>query len=466
MWPVNAAPRRRRRAVLHLCIGSRTVFYGRRRGTDWVEDSIGRIEIDGAGEVPGGERGGVTTTRLGRLAAALARLGAELAHSDAAAVVAEVRVVVSESWLATVSLPWSSRLCSGVDAQAYSAEQFAEAGFDMEGTEQIRLADAPYGEPRLAVAYPAALLSALKRLAVELDLRLTSVRSMSCALWAAGGKLSGRGIAVLADDELLLLGGAARLSSVVARTNPQTTSFDTTDIERLWTRQSMRSAAPIAQRPWLLDLRAAETVSTLPDPWERRTLAPCSGVPHLLALTGHQSGHADAINAVVAQPRLALAGGALVAGIAVVAGALSWSAWQYQLETRRVMDQIGHRQNLAAVKPPPVRAASKEQLARISTIDAVQRQLDAPIHAALKALQPARDIEVAVLSIDLAGRGNDGEGRMKVEAEARSAVDMTRYIAFLEGRKPLREAFLTHHELMPAAAGAPYRFSVEVAWQN
>lgn len=466
MWPVDAVMRRERREILYLCVGARTIFHGRQRGNDWIEDSIERTEMDFAGEATDAAQDG-TTVRVDRLAAALAGIGADLVHDDAAAVVAEVRVVVSDSWLATISLPWSARLRSRADAQAYATEQFAEAGFDMDGSEQIRLTDEPYGEPRLAVAYPHSLILSLQRLVTELDARLVSVKPMSCAAWAASGKLAGRGLAVLIDDEILLLGGNARLGSVVARTNSQNTvPFDATDIERLWTRQSLRGAVLTGQRPWLLDLRATETASTSPDLWERRSLAPCGAVPRLLVLAARRSGRADVIDAVVAQPRLSLAGGALLAGATIVAGTLSWSVWQYQLETRRVIDQIGYRQNSAAVKPPPARAASKEQLARIGAIDAVQRQLDAPIHAALKALQPARDIEIAVLSIDLAGQGNDSGGRMKIEAEARSSVDMTRYVAFLEGRKPLREAFLTHHEFAPVGASAPYRFAVEVVWQN
>lgn len=467
MWPVDAVMRRERREILYLCVGARTIVHGRQRGTDWIEDSIERSEVDFAGEATDAERGGTRTEHVDRVAAALAGIGANLIHGDAAAVIAEVRVVVSDSWLATISLPWSARLRSRADAQAYAAEQFAEAGFDMDGSEQIRLTDEPYGEPRLAVAYPHSLILSLQRLATELDARLASVKSMSCAVWAASGKLAGRGLAVLIDDEILLVGGNVRPSSVVVRTKPQNAAqFDATDIERLWMRRSLRGAVLAGQRPWLLDLRATETASTLPDLWERRPLAPCGAMPRLLVLAARQSGRADVIDAVVTQPRLTLTGGALLASATIIAGALSWSVWQYQLETRRVIDLIGYRQNSAAAKPLPARAASKEQLARIGAIEVVQRQLDAPIHAALKALQPARDIEIAVLSIDLAGQGNDSGGRMKIEAEARSSVDMTRYVAFLEGRKPLREAFLIHHEFVPVGAGAPYRFAVEVVWQN
>ena len=117
---------------------------------------------------------------------------------------------------------------------------------------------------------------------------------------------------------------------------------------------------------------------------------------------------------------------------------------------------------------------SREELAKVQAVNAAVRELNLPIAALLRALEPARDIHVAVLSVETTGgagvaggaAAEVGGASVRIEAEARTSADMLRYVAFVSERKPFTRAYLTQHEVRSATGERPYRFTVEAPWSD
>src|SRR5690606_30983294 len=134
----------------------------------------------------------------------------------------------------------------------------------------------------------------------------------------------------------------------------------------------------------------------------------------------------------------------LVALAALAAAAMLLLAWQ-------ASRQLQGEARLAAVRdtPPPVAEAprwSREDQARARAVNATVRQLNLPVPALLRALRPPPDIAVAVLSVELlAGAAQDSAG-VRLTAEAQTAADMARYVAFVAERRPFVGAYLVRHE--------------------
>jgi hypothetical protein len=114
---------------------------------------------------------------------------------------------------------------------------------------------------------------------------------------------------------------------------------------------------------------------------------------------------------------------------------------------------------------------TREELGRVRAVNAAIREINLPIGAVLRALQPPRDIRVALLGIaveptsaDL-GSADAQRATLKISAESASGTEMTRYVGYLAGRPPLERAYLVSH-VVEAGSAYPYRFTVEVAWRE
>ncbi|MCE4554271.1 hypothetical protein [Pelomonas cellulosilytica] len=450
---MSRAEPRRPAASLVLVVQAHQVTFGVRdvRSGGWAQ-------LGGEPMPPAG------LPRLVNLGTALAAVAQRLREGGAA--VGEVRAVVSDTWLATVAIPWAHELLQTRQAFAYATQLMDEAGFEDAAGDAMRIDDAPYGLPRIAVSYPRALLAALDACAQAMSCRVTSVLPLSQALWRAGR--GGRPVALRTDDEVILVTGTTRLEAVTTRMRPDDRPLDRTDLDRLWARQMLRAPLEAGTKPRLLDLGpAGHVVPVLSGSWEPLLLVR-DGVeaPVLLDVTVQaQRQRGDALDAVPASLRPGGAAVAVLATLAAFAMVLAWSAWQSQQEAMQLARQAEQRSRPPAPRPAP-RTLDKEKLLRQQAIDAAAQQLDAPFHALLKALQPARDIQVAVLGVDFTAAGGNGSGRMVLMAEAASALDMTRYVSFIDGRRPLGEAYMTHHEQVPVAGGTGYRFTLEVAWSK
>lgn len=457
MWPAKNWKGGGGAAVLHLCINARTVDFGLKgeRGVEWLEH--GTVELSPT------ERSRFDA--LHELIQGLTqRLGGGGLH------VKEMRVIVSDVWLAAASIPWSQSLLKEPAASAYVAQLLRATGCSMASGDVVKVNDAPFGSPRLAVAYPASLLAMLSTCAEKMGGRLISVRSFGDVLWQLSGAAGAAVVACLDKDEVLLLSGAVRLEGVVARLGPEDRPPDMGDLARLWSRQTLRASVSGCPRMLLLNLnrgvQGADAGAAMPcGVWAPWSVPLADQVPVRLQLAVQQTQSVKPLDAIPRAPGLSAAAVVLVTSVTAIALALSWSAWQYHVEGGRLAYEIEQRSRVAMARPSD-RAPSKEQLLQLQAAKDAARQLDVPFHALLKALQPARDIQVAVLGVDFLGQDAEGRGRMSVVGEARTALDMTRYASFIEGRRPLGDVYLTHHELAGSASRTNYRFTVEVAWSK
>jgi hypothetical protein len=94
--------------------------------------------------------------------------------------------------------------------------------------------------------------------------------------------------------------------------------------------------------------------------------------------------------------------------------------------------------------------------------------LNIPLQDVFAAIQPPKDIQVGLLGLEASIASvspTGGAATLKILAEAPSAADMTRYVAYLTGRGPLTHAELVRHELASTNSVPLYRFSVEIGWR-
>lgn len=165
--------------------------------------------------------------------------------------------------------------------------------------------------------------------------------------------------------------------------------------------------------------------------------------------------------------RLALlAGGLLALG---VAGA----GWVLQARQAGALE--AQLAQLAPREAPQVRLSEAEQRAQdrqLAVIGDAVRQLNLPVTRLVKTVQAPLDIHVALLGMDLNSKPENGAqpgsaaGGLKIAAEAETAGDMMRYVAYLNEQALFTSVYLVKHELNGAGANRPYRFQLEAQWQD
>jgi len=385
-------------------------------------------------------------------------------------------VLVADVWLAVAGVPWSEALQVPAQGEAFARGQIAAAGHAVEPGDTIRLDDAPHGQPRLAVAYPAPLMAALEALAGSVSARLSSVLPLSVAAWhgfALRDRAALGALAVLDQGMLLVLHGSRRLADVSVRCGSEWADGAPGRVPRVrqaWQRMQLRDA----QLANVSELRLLN-LSGQAEPAEASTgmvgvALPAvdsdgSAVPSVLRLAASRR-WPSAIDAMPARPRTTPLRIAVAALALVAAAAWTWQAWQRSEQVAALSRQVSALQMERGTVP---RAAplSREQTARIQAVNSAIRELNFPAAALLRALQPPPDIQVAVLSVDLPSASSADPSRpsvVKIVAEARTPAAMARYVGFVGERKPFSGAYLTRHEIVDAVPDRPYRFNVEATW--
>ena len=452
--------------TLLLVIGAQhiecAVLLGSGASERWHPGSLRKVTIHAADGIESSSQAAV---------AALQRLQAETSLPP----VAQVRVLVADCWLALVGVPWSARLQRGDNAQSFARAQLQGAGFELRGDDTLKIDDAPFGAPRLVLAYPANLLAALAQWALRLNARLGSVQALSLAAWAwAQQRDASRPLAMVVMDAGLLLVGRAmsarqpRMNELTVRALAHGLVPTPQDVRGLWQRLCLREPLLAAvQRVAVLDLcGAGESGSALAQPF---TLV------HLPAMQG-ALGVSGALRLAAAvrvwqHPMEAVGGAAspsawrwpAMAGVALLAGVLAWQAMQ----ANQALRAVSARLDASSVAPaePKTTTWSREERARVQAVNVAIRELNLPIAGLLRALEPPRDMAVAVLSVEHSGGVAPGASAgLKITAEARTGEDMARYVVFVATRKPFTGAYLIRHEVEAGAAEQPYRFTLEAAW--
>lgn len=465
MWPGRgrAGPGR---ATLVILVGPRRIECGVLAGTGararWLAESLVELSL--------GDAGGIASS-VDVLSGVLQ--GAARGTFD------EVVAVVADCWLAAVDLPWTAALKDKRTADFHARSQLAGAGFEVDPADALRLDDAPFGEPRLAVAYPAMLLAALARLAGTLNARLASVAPLSVVAWATvrRGRARLQALAVADAGSVLVArserpGGASPGAVTVRRAEDAGEAFGR-EVPDLWRRLCLRE-------PRLAEVKevAVLDLANSDDAWQKThglfaavdLAASCpphwADVSPRLRLAASAIGLNLALDAAprTASPtplrRVALGSAALLAGL------VSLDAAQTVLAARSLHAQLARE--TAASQPAPRRTAwTRDELARVQAVNAAVRSLNLPVSAILRALEPPRDLRILVLGVETMGGASDApESRVKLVAEAPTTAEMARYVAFVSARRPFTEAYLMRHEFDEAAAERSLRFTIEATWRE
>lgn len=440
-------------ATLLLLVLARRVEFGVLDGAgagQWRDGSIGSLAIDSGAALP-----------------ALQALAHTLLALPASGPVARIRVVLADNWLAATSVPWSGALQQPGPAAIQARARLVQAGCALGPGDVIRLDDAPFGAPRLTLGYPAELLGMLTLAASRHAAPLVSVLPLSAAGWALARRRSQRPVAVALSDTGMLvvartIDGRARIQDLTVRSSPAASA------QALWQRLCLRD-------PHLESLGAVALIDLAPAPAAppsaqffslQAAVRANDGATAGLRLAASSMGLVSALDAMVARPAWTGARKVLLAAGVLLAAAVSWQALQTTRAAHATQATLAGITRPVAVAPPTVNWTAAE-LPRIVAVNGAIRELNLPFAAILRALEPAPDLQVAVLSVTTASAGAASQAAtVKIVAEARTRSDMARYAAFVAERKPFTDAWLTEHELDDTVLERPYRFTLEATWSD
>ena len=461
-------------ATLFAVVGADCVECGVLDGGRWLQGSLRDAPFDPVQGI---------SSAVGAPAAALERLAAELRqwHETNAdgegSRIGQAVVLVADVWLAVAGVPWSEALQVPAQGEAFARGQIEAAGHAVEPGDTIRLDDAPHGQPRLAVAYPAPLMAALEALAGSVGARLSSVLPLSVAAWhgfASRDRAASGALAVLDRGMLLVLHGSRRLADVSVRCGSEWADGAPDRgprVRQAWQRMQLRDAQLASVRELrLLNLSGHAEPAEAAGAGMVGVALPADSadgpaVPSALRLAASRR-WPSAIDAMPARPRTTPLRIAISALALAVAAAWTWQAWQRSEQVAALSRQVSALQ-MERGTVPRAETLSREQTARIQAVNSAIRELNFPAAALLRALQPPPDIQVAVLSVDLPSASSADPSRpslVKIVAEARTPAAMARYVGFVGERKPFSGAYLTRHEIVDAVPDRPYRFNVEATW--
>lgn len=383
-----------------------------------------------------------------------------------------VRVLVADAWLPSVTMPWSAALLRSRSAQAHARAALLAAGFDLSAADPIRMDAAALGAPRLVFAYPQILLSALQQWAQRAGLQITSVLPLVLAAWALLPRQSGAGARALAlcDGSSVSIAhgfvgaswGACQLAglSVRADNTPAQAQALTQGWQRLCLRQAeLAGVSSVA----LLDLSDTGNAAAGP-PFV--TIGPAAAAI-AASIDAASDGHALAVRGRRARWTLWQSG--LVAALAIACIALLALTASALSKTHALRARIAQIERSSRPAVQPIKRWSREEIVRVQSVNRALAALNLPIDALLDALVPPRDIRVALLAFETVGQAPNGpaQSAVKLLAQACSAADMARYVAFVAARRPFQRAYLTRHEMIAGeAANCPYRFAVEAQWSE
>jgi hypothetical protein len=385
----------------------------------------------------------------------------------------EVRVGVSQRWLASEVLPWSDVVGSS-GLHALASEHLQQSGFLLGPQDVVRWEDAPWASPRWVVAYPASLIHGLNELASSIGGRLVSVLpAASLVAQLVGQQSAGVGVVGHVESGLFHL---VEVDSGYVQSTMQRAIDDAPVIEnkeplteranRIWL--GMRLRIPhlykVTELPVLFEGDATDLAGTTdlkPLAWPQRTQQKVAPMLCALRAAGIKG---NALDAVIARVRYSVRNLFVLVSASIAVFAL---AWLYVLNLQAIYSLESMRQvTRSPVIPSGTVALSKIQQDQVLAINVAIRQLNMPAAELLKALHPPTDIRVALLGIDLSDSVSEtGSPKLKLTAEALSGEDMTRYVGFLDGRRPFVQATLVRHEISQNMPENPWRFTMEVTWR-
>lgn len=471
MSQVESRPQGGRPDFLLLAVLAEGVVLGAVRGGRPVEGAILHLPLDAQAppEAPAANEARAPARRVEALRHALSALaGRASSQGHIQGHPMALRVCVSDTWLQALTLPWCDALRQPAGAQAFAKASLLEAGCEGEADDVIRLDDAPYQQPRLALQYPAALMAALREAATQLGADLVSVRPLSMAVSAAMASACDAlgepsAVCIVEDGAVSLALRQGHVRELLVR-QPATSAM----AEQLLARQQLRHASwqAVSHRV-AVNLAVAHEADGLPAAWQPWTgmneaVDASAGTP-TTRLAGLLSQAACwrpmALDAMAGAPkpwRKALMAAVMLLWLLPLMWL--WQGWSAQRQ-----DDL---QPLIAALPVPetLAAASPEALKRVKALNEAIDVLNTPVSRILQGLQPPKDIEVGILSLDFA---TDAASRqVRITAESPTSADMLRYVDYVAGKAPFEAARLIHHERVEGGAGQRLRYTMELTWRH
>lgn len=421
----------------------------------------------------------------------------------------ELRAIISDHWLAAASVPWSSAQLTAKKARQDAWEHVNAAGYDLLHDEQIRLDDCAARQPRLALTYPTRILTALEGVARESGVRFIHASSLGVLVASRLRSMRPRPkIAALAIVEpgapelraatfVKLDPACERIEQIVTRNIRAECGAEWHGLEQAWMRlgwggQDEAAAHPAACAVIDANLEgeplcaAAKSGCTvwLPVSWTVSRDDGAANAAQWIEWLGTQPGRAvEPLDVRLEHSktasgfRLAELGVPMrpwqLAAIASVAAATVWLASQATEHHKRLVLVRAAQAAALAPRAPAVPPPSPQTRERLLAVNRIIGHLNIPVEGVLRAIQPPADIQVGLIGLEAFASdaqrfdGTAGRPLLKVMAEAPSALDMTRYVSYLGGRRPLTRAELLKHELIKRGnSDSSYRLYVEIGWQS
>lgn len=389
--------------------------------------------------------------------------------------IAHLRVLVADNWLPSTSTPWNS--ASNADdnlAKAFALNQFNYAGFHVESTDSIKFLEHSYGKPALAIAYPSGLTDSINLLASKLKLKITSILPLSIAAWHVARTDGNKApvLGVYSDNLLIVSDFSNGLVEVKTRVLDENNHDFLPMIASEWSRIKFREShlAGIEYLP-LLDLSRLGNQPEL----SNNDIKPLNSLPNLVNKKASSSLNLAQKASSVATSADAIAQGRTLSplkwmAISILLACISFfgaQTWRLQQQASSIDSKIG---SLRATKltTPLNNSWTKQELEQVQAINTSIRQLNLPFSIFMEALQPPRDIRVAILSLDIDAKGEVATkvSRIKIVAEAKTAGEMAHYVSVLSHRKIFKGVFLVSHEIVETIPERPYKFNIELLWEN
>lgn len=375
-----------------------------------------------------------------------------------------VRMVISDHWLAAAEIPWTPTLLNEAQAHTYICGQMELLGLRPEDL-RVAVDDAPFGQPRVAVAMSVALLESSKQAARERGSTLASIRPLSAVVHEqVRSQIAAHNYALA-----VLEPGAVSILVIRDRRIQQIATHRVTgdagrELERHWRRMQLRDPELATFSLYAADFNDAPVLASssgglkLLQPVATQTQ---TTVPTLLTMSARAASNAAlAWRAEARKPQRWQVAAAVVSA-AMLLGATGMAVRGHQ----QILDSEARLQALnEPVQTKPKRAltrAEEEQLKRL------QQQLaifDVPLDDLLLAVRPPKEIDAALLGFDMTmSRTGSNDSSIRVSGEARSSEAMTHYVSHLARTPPFTGAHLARHEAVDSPQGV-YRFVIEASW--
>lgn len=393
----------------------------------------------------------------------------------------DMRVVVTDNWLASANMPWNPGMANAETALHLARTQLAATGHTIGGGDTLRLDNASYGVPRQIFSYPDKLLDGLHQCARRLQVPLRSVLPLSVVAWLATQRQHRRQPApcralLIVEESVTMVvqsgsSDPSRMLDVTFRTRHANGRLRDHELQASWRRFCLRQPHLLqVDKVALLDMTLRDDVAPIDKivspPFVRIDLGMPAHMPISPVLLNHV--RHQSLDAIADTPSMTSWRWGILFGAALLAGVLTMQAIRTRLAVNALTAQL---QDLHSANDKQRQSGAgrtvwhREELPRVQAVNVAIRQLNLPIAVILRALVPPADIRVAVLSVETSGNVAIGQNQMlKLIAEAASNTDMTRYVAYLDERRPFIRAYLMKHEINATSAEHPYRFSVEVPW--